>query len=93
VKATEVKRAPTGDGGIDMARAAANDLHGRLPFLAPIQPCQIKVLPVAIDLLPELGATGKALPVKELILHQPMDRLDIALPSVGLGRDVAVVAA
>jgi len=93
VEVAKVKGLPPGDGRIDSASVAADDLVRRLPFLAAIESGQIEVMPVGDGLSPELGAIAKALPIKELIFDEPMDRLDIALPSVGLGRDVTVIAA
>jgi hypothetical protein len=93
VEGGEVKRGPARNGGIELGSATTNDLQRRLPFLAAIVTGQIEVLPVADGFGPELGAIPKALAVEEFIFDEPMHGLDIALPGVGAGRDVAMVAA
>jgi len=76
-----------------VAAAATNDLQRRLPLFAAIESGQIEVMPVGGGLGPELSRTAEALAVEELILDQPMHGFDIALPSVGFGRDIAMIAA
>ena len=48
-------------------------------------------MPVGGDFAPEVSWTGEGLAIKELVLDEAMDRFDITLPGVTLGRDVTMV--
>ena len=93
VESGEVKGGPAGDGRIELGSATANDLEGRLSFLAAIVTGEVEVLPIGGGFGPELSAISKALAVEELIFDEPMYGLDITLPGVRAGRDVAMIAA
>jgi hypothetical protein len=93
VKVTEVKSGKVGDGRVEPRGAVAEDLQGALPFFAAIGSHQIEVVPVALDLSHEVGATGEALAVEELCFLKAVDGFDIALPGIGFGWDVTMVAA
>ena len=88
-----VERGEVKGGPVELGSATANDLERRLPFLAAIVAGEIEVLPVGGGFGPELGPISKALAVEELIFDEPMHGLDVVLPGVRAGRDVAMIAA
>ena len=81
----KVKWTPRGDGQIQLGIALAEDLERSLPLLVTVGTGDVEVAPVGGDLDPELGATGNALAVEELVFLQSMDGFHVTLPGVGLG--------
>ena len=89
----EVKGGPASNGRIQFGSAATDDLKRCLLFLTAIGTSQIEVLPVGGGFGPEFGAIAKLFAVEELIFDEPMYGLDVALPGIRTGRDIAMVAA
>jgi hypothetical protein len=78
-----------GDAGV----ALLDDGEWGLVVLVTVGARGVEIEPVGLVLVPEVDAGGEERTVEELVLLEAMDGLDIGLPGMGLGRDVAVLAA
>ena len=69
------------------------DLQGAFPFFASVGADQIKVAPVGSDFGEEVRGAEELFAIEELVLDQAMNRFNVALPGVTLGRNEAVIRA
>lgn len=81
----EVERAPVKKGSDQPRGLGLEDLEGPLPFFPTVGAHEVEVVPVGGDFGPEIGGAGEGFAVEELVFHQPMNGLDIALPGVAFG--------
>lgn len=77
---------------MDLGVAFADDLQGCFPLFMSIFPGDVEPIPVKGDLLPEVGSGSERRDVEELVFDQSVYGFDIALPGVGLYRDIVMFA-
>src|SRR5688572_21176480 len=89
----KVERTPVEEGSCEGWSFGLEDMERALPFLAAVGAYEVEVMPVGGDLAPEVGRSTEGFPIEELVLDEAVNRFDIALPGVALGRDVTMLGA